>query len=101
MPTNKDEPNDKNDYDKLLKKVRRNPYQIPDSVIAQLSEHTSGFILCALDGDGNLVFNENFDNDAVASAVQFKMLQILTIRHQQESLDLKNQILGTDSDPEE
>lgn len=75
-------------------KEKCDPYHIPDCVFSQLEEHSVGYLLCALDHNGNLIFQEHFDNDTIASAIRFKMLQILTIQHQAESKALRDQILN-------
>ncbi len=84
----------KRDFNKLMSKIRRNPYEIPPSLIKQLQEHTGGFLLCALDNLGNTKFYENFDNAAIRDAVELKLLQILAAKAEK----MNQQIIDAISD---
>jgi hypothetical protein len=86
-------------------KEKCDPYHIPDCVFSLLEEHTAGYLLCALDNEGNLIYQDHFDNDTISSAIRFKLLQILTVQHQAESKALRDQmlspIINEDDDDEE
>lgn len=69
-------------FDKLLAKVSKKPYQLPKHILNMLKEHTTGYILITLNNHGDLNYDEHFDNQLVGEAIENKTLQILTIKKQ-------------------
>lgn len=76
--------------------VRRTPYQIPANIKEILKEHSAGYILVTIDYDGNYNFDQHFDNNIIAEAIELKTLKILQIKNEINDQNTLIQVLGPD-----
>jgi hypothetical protein len=60
------------------------PHQLPESILINLNEHTSSFVLFTINKEGNLEIFNQFDNQAYQVALSNH------IRHWAESLEVLN-----------
>jgi hypothetical protein len=68
-------------------------YEIPDSILKQLQEHSLGYMLIALDNQGQLKLYERFDNSITAEAVRFKFGKILAAQEEISNTMLFNSLV--------
>jgi hypothetical protein len=97
-PTKKPAAKSKSKVDKKTYKMPKFPesYEIPDSILKQLQEHSLGYMLIALDNQGQLKLYERFDNSITAEAVRFKFGKILAAQE-----EISNTILFNAMVPDE
>lgn len=68
-------------------------YEIPESLIRQLQEHSLGFMLVALDNNGQMKMYERFDNLAMAEAIRYKLGKILNAQQEISDAMLFNSLV--------
>jgi hypothetical protein len=92
-PTKK--PAAKPKVDKKIYKMPKFPesYEIPVSLLKQLQEHSLGYMLIALDNQGQLKLYERFDNSITAEAVRMKFGKILAAQEEISNTMLFNSLV--------
>lgn len=93
-------PKAKKEPKKEIKKVEKykmprfpQSYEIPDSILKQLQEHSLGYMLIALDNQGQLKLYERFDNSITAEAVRIKFGKILAAQEEISNTLLFNSLV--------